>query len=143
MGSPRVQRWATLLRAYEYKIIYKPGKEHANADALSRLPLPQTRKEDDTDQVLMLEVMDDPPITTAQVKQWTARDEILPQVLVWCLKGWPREVDARYKLYSQRRLELSVKDGCVLWGGREWSFRRGVGKPFYNSYTTHTQVYLE
>lgn len=65
MGSQRVQRWATLLRAYEYKIIYKPGKEHA--DALSRLPLPQTEQEDETDQVLMLEVMEDPPITTKQV----------------------------------------------------------------------------
>ena len=35
MGSPRVQRWAVLLRAYEYTIVYKPGKEHANANALA------------------------------------------------------------------------------------------------------------
>ena len=40
LGSPRVQRWAILLRAYEYNMVYKPGKDHANADALSRLPLP-------------------------------------------------------------------------------------------------------
>nr|XP_055054019.1 uncharacterized protein K02A2.6-like [Misgurnus anguillicaudatus] len=66
MGSQKVQRWATLLRAYEYKILYKPRQEHANADA----------------------------------------------------KGWPREVDTMYKPYSQRKLELSVKDGCVLWGAR-------------------------
>ncbi|KAJ7983823.1 hypothetical protein DPEC_G00370970 [Dallia pectoralis] len=118
MGSPRVQRWATLLRAYEYKIIYKPGQDHANPDALSRLPLPQTEDEEVTDQVLMLEVMEDPPITTKQVKQWTAKDVVLSQVLVWCHKGWPREVDASYKPYSQRKLELSVKDGCVLWGAR-------------------------
>ncbi|XP_059420209.1 uncharacterized protein K02A2.6-like [Carassius carassius] len=118
MGSPRVQRWVTLLRAYEYKIIYKPGQEHTNADALSRLPLPQTEEEDETEQVLMLEVMEDPPITTKQVRQWTAKDETLSQVLVWCLKGWPREVDAVYKPYSQIKLELSVKDGCVLWGAR-------------------------
>lgn len=118
MGSPRVQRWATLLRAYEYKIIYKPGQEHANADALSRLPLPQIEEEDVEDQVLMLDVLEDPPITTKQLRQWIAKDETLSQVLVWCLKGWPREVDAKYKPYSQRKLELSVKDGCVLWGAR-------------------------
>ncbi|XP_060786568.1 LOW QUALITY PROTEIN: uncharacterized protein K02A2.6-like [Neoarius graeffei] len=118
MGSRRVQRWATLLRAYEYKIVYNPGKEHANADALSQLPLPHTEKEDDTDQVLMLDVMEDPPITTAQVKQWTAKDGTLSQVLLWCLKGWPKEVDTAFKPYSQRKLELSVKDGCVLWGSR-------------------------
>uniref|UniRef100_A0AAQ4PHJ0 Gypsy retrotransposon integrase-like protein 1 n=1 Tax=Gasterosteus aculeatus aculeatus TaxID=481459 RepID=A0AAQ4PHJ0_GASAC len=140
MGSPRVQRWATLLRAYEYKIIYKPGKEHANADALSRLPLPQIGEEDDTDQVLMLEVMDDPPITTAQVKQWTARDETLSQVLVWCLKGWPREVDARYKPYSQRRLELSVKDGCVLWGARVVIPQRGRKAILQQLHHTHPGI---
>ncbi|KAJ7995729.1 hypothetical protein DPEC_G00247610 [Dallia pectoralis] len=125
MGSPRVQRWATLLRAYEYKIIYKPGQDHANAEALSRLPLPQTEDEEETDQFLMFEVIEDPPITTKQVKQWTAKDEALSQVLVWCLKGWPREVDARYKPYSQRKLELSVKDGCVLWGARVVIPQRG------------------
>uniref|UniRef100_A0A8C6WE53 ribonuclease H n=1 Tax=Neogobius melanostomus TaxID=47308 RepID=A0A8C6WE53_9GOBI len=39
MASPRIQRWAVTLRAYEYEIVYKPGKYHSNADALSRLPL--------------------------------------------------------------------------------------------------------
>ena len=62
--------------------------------------------------------MEDPPITAAQLKQWTAKDETLSQVLVWCMKGWPKEVDTAYKPYIQRRLELSVKDGCVLWGAR-------------------------
>lgn len=41
MASPRIQRWAVTLRAYEYVIIYKPGKHHGNADAMSRLPLQQ------------------------------------------------------------------------------------------------------
>ena len=37
-ASPRVQRWALTLAAYEYKIAYKAGTTNANADALSRLP---------------------------------------------------------------------------------------------------------
>lgn len=41
MASPRIQHWAVTLTAYEYDIVYKPGKHHSNADALSRLPLPQ------------------------------------------------------------------------------------------------------
>ncbi|KAK0145350.1 hypothetical protein N1851_015749 [Merluccius polli] len=49
---------------------------------------------------------------------WTAKDSVLSQVHRWCLEGWPREVDVSYRPYSQRRLELSVKDGCVLWGAR-------------------------
>lgn len=118
MGSPRVQRWSSLLGAYEYKIVYKPGKDQANADALSRLPLPQMDDEEDSGQVFMLDVMDNPPIKTSQIQQWTAKDLILSQVRAWCLKGWPNKVDIQFKAYSQRRLELSVEDGCVLWGAR-------------------------
>ncbi|KAJ8351850.1 hypothetical protein SKAU_G00233260 [Synaphobranchus kaupii] len=140
MCSPRVQRWAVLLRAYEYKIVYKPGKEHANADALSRLPLPQTAEEDDTDQVLMIDVMDDSPVTTTQVRKWTAKDKTLSQVHEWCLKGWSREVDSPYKPYSQRRLELSVKDGCVLWGARVVIPKRGRGSVLKQLHNTHPGI---
>ena len=34
------------------------------------------------------------------------------------MNGWPKEVASMFKAYSQRRLELSVRDGCVLWGAR-------------------------
>lgn len=37
--SPCIERWAVTLAAYEYTIIYKVGRDHTNADALSRLPL--------------------------------------------------------------------------------------------------------
>ena len=40
MAAARIQRRALTLAAYNYSIKYKPGPEHANADALSRLPLP-------------------------------------------------------------------------------------------------------
>lgn len=41
MGAPalaaaRLQRWALLLSAYQYDIVYKASLEHANADGLSR-----------------------------------------------------------------------------------------------------------
>ena len=36
----RVQRWYDFLSAYTYKLVYRPGKLHGNADLLSRLPLP-------------------------------------------------------------------------------------------------------
>ncbi|KAI3360353.1 hypothetical protein L3Q82_014654, partial [Scortum barcoo] len=45
MGSLRVQRWAVHLSAYEYNIVYKPGKYNPNADALSRLPLSEKVRE--------------------------------------------------------------------------------------------------
>ncbi|KAI0209918.1 hypothetical protein LSAT2_005353, partial [Lamellibrachia satsuma] len=36
------QRWALLVQGYDYELIYRPGANIANADALSRLPLPET-----------------------------------------------------------------------------------------------------
>ena len=41
MASSRIQRWALTLSAYDYNIVFKPGSQHANADVLSRLPLPE------------------------------------------------------------------------------------------------------
>ena len=40
MASSRLQRWALTLSAYDYSILYRSGKNHANADLLSRLSLP-------------------------------------------------------------------------------------------------------
>ena len=42
--TSRLGRWAMLLAATNYQIVYKPGKKHGNADALSRLPVRQDKK---------------------------------------------------------------------------------------------------
>jgi len=45
MASARVQHWALTLSAYDYKVQYVPGKQNANADMFSHLPLPVQPKE--------------------------------------------------------------------------------------------------
>ena len=35
----RLARWTEMLKAYDFKIEYRPGKSNANADALSRMPV--------------------------------------------------------------------------------------------------------
>ncbi|XP_039543047.1 uncharacterized protein K02A2.6-like [Pimephales promelas] len=119
MGSPRVQRWAVMLQAYQYNIVYKPGKYHQNADALSRLPAPGEGEPDDTnDQVLMMDLMDDSPVSAAQIRKWTSHDITLSVVHEYILKGWPEKVEPQVLPYHHRRDALSVKDGCVTWGAR-------------------------
>ena len=38
--KPRIQRWMEFLSAYDFRLSYRRGQENANADFLSRLPLP-------------------------------------------------------------------------------------------------------
>lgn len=120
MASARIQRWALTLSAYDYSIIYKPGKEHANADLLSRLPLPDTITDVPLpgETVLLMETLQTSPVTADQIRRWTDRDPVLAQVKNFVQKGWSFTNEDDLKPYAQRRDELSVQDGCLLWGCR-------------------------
>lgn len=75
MASQRIMRWAVLLRAYEYVIMYRAGKNNGNADALSCLPLPETPSVSAPEEhVLMLDQEHPPLMTSEQLKKWTAKD---------------------------------------------------------------------
>ena len=38
LAAARMQRWALVLSAYDYDLVYRRLEEHLNADALSRMP---------------------------------------------------------------------------------------------------------
>ncbi|XP_035806354.2 uncharacterized protein K02A2.6-like [Amphiprion ocellaris] len=121
MASARVQRWALTLSAYQYRILYKAGSENANADAFSRLPLPDTPSlcSLPPETVFLLERLSTSLVTAKQIKMWTDRDPVLSQVKRWLMQGWPAAVEQEeLKPYARRQQELSVQDGCVLWGSR-------------------------
>ncbi len=100
MASARIQRWALKLSAYQYRIVYRAGKENANADALSRLPLPDTPASTPLppETVFLLERLNDSPVSAKQIKIWTERDKVLSKVKRFVLQGWPPIVmDAEMK----------------------------------------------
>lgn len=120
MLSPRMLRWSVLLGAYDYELNYRPGKQLANADALSRLPLPSTVSETPPPlEVLLLETVPDAPLHASRIAALTLKDPVLSRVLRWVLHGWPTEVpDDRFKPFLNRRHELSAHKDCLLWGSR-------------------------
>lgn len=120
-ASARVQRWALTLSGYQYSIRYRPGCEQGNADGLSRLPLPTISEEvpQPADTVLLMERLDASIVTTSHIRLWTSKDLILAKVYKAVLQGWPKDVEEQQmKPYYERRDELSVEDGCILWGAR-------------------------
>ena len=123
MASARIQRWALTLSAYCYKMVFRPGKNQANADGLSRLPLDEAPEciPLPGDTVLMMEALSDTesPVTTTAIRLWTDRDPDLSKVRHMVLHGWPAGTGVKeWQPYKQRQLELSVHGGCVLWGSR-------------------------
>lgn len=71
MASQRIMRWAVLLRAYEYVIKYKEGKNNSNADCLSHLPLPEnpTKEMAAEEQVFMLDQDQEGVMTSEQIQK--------------------------------------------------------------------------
>lgn len=60
----------------------------------------------------MLDQEQSPVMTSEQLQQWTSEDPESPRVCsqrMACL-------DSNCIPYKQRQHELSVQDGCVLWG---------------------------
>eukprot|EP00731_Ephydatia_muelleri_P012306 Em0006g1200a len=97
MASVRIQRWGLTLSVYQYDIAFKAGSLQGN-EALDSSS----------------------PVTSAAIKSWTDKDSVLSRVRGFVLHGnWePVEQDVNFKPFKNRELELSVQDGCILWGNR-------------------------
>ena len=108
-AAARVQRWALLLSAYDYKLTYRRGEENANADALSRLPKLATVQEVSwLENEIHMVTLDRAPVTAAEVSSETRRDPVLGKVHDFVLHGWPEEFDVseEVKPFSTRSEKL-------------------------------------
>ena len=123
MASSRLKRWSLTLQAYEYTIRHKPGKQLANADALSRLPLPQQLQTVPVpgDINLVFQQLNMTPVTATDIKSETDKDPLLNKVLQFVRNGWPVDdptCEKDLQPYFKKKDELSVHSGCLLWGSR-------------------------
>lgn len=117
----RLQRWAIFLMGYTYTIQYKSTNHHSNADALSRLPVPDDHSfvDDDTLTINFIqnELEANWPVTATEIATATGQDKLLVVVRKFSTTEWPQKVDLTQKgirSYFNTRYSLSVVNGCLM-----------------------------
>ena len=120
LAAARLQRWALILSAYKYDIEFRPTAQHANADGLSRLPLACAETEGSSSEPSIFNIaqIESLPVTAARVRQASSTDPVVSKVIRYTQGGWPTEVDEGLRPFWRRRHELTVEEGCLLWGIR-------------------------
>ena len=68
LASARIKRWAIILGAYNYKVEYRPGVQHSNADVLNHLLLSEAISEvpEAGETILLMENLHLLPVTARQ-----------------------------------------------------------------------------
>ncbi|XP_043476284.1 uncharacterized protein K02A2.6-like [Leptopilina heterotoma] len=121
MAASRVQRWAVFLSGYNYKIKYIEGKNN-NANCFSRFPVKNDKKEIDCEtneySYLNFVTNDIEVISTDVLRNKIDNDCELKTVKRFILEGWPSKVSDDLKKYASKNRELTIENGCVMWGHR-------------------------
>lgn len=119
MAAARMQRWAVFLSAHDYDIEYRKSEDHANADALSRLPHGHSDVGKEGTVYTLGAVDEDFPVHAVDIAHATSKDPVLSKVFDCCLTGWTETcTDEDLRPYHSKRHELSCEQGCVMWGLR-------------------------
>ncbi|XP_037505582.1 uncharacterized protein K02A2.6-like [Rhipicephalus sanguineus] len=118
--SPRMTRWCLKLATYDYDLVYRPGRLHQNADALSRLPLPaQVDEPCSPGDVLMLASTPRFELSPRQLAELTRNDPLLSRVMTAVSNGELRRLPKQeFSAFAKLGHELSLQEGCVIWGAR-------------------------
>uniref|UniRef100_A0A5S6QPA8 RNA-directed DNA polymerase n=1 Tax=Trichuris muris TaxID=70415 RepID=A0A5S6QPA8_TRIMR len=117
--SPKMLRWSTMLNAYSYKLVHKPGTQIGNADALSRLSCNASHElKPEPREIFFVEELSSPALTAMDIAKLTQRDPQLSRVLNWVWKGWPSRSEEGFQAYFAKRNELTVHKSRLLWGNR-------------------------
>lgn len=144
-ASPRVQRWAITLAAYDYTLTYRPGSENGNVDCLSRLPVADMPgKVPIPQEINHVTQYVDSMLSVTQIRLWTKNDPVLSHVVDYVMSGWPNELSqsiaADIKPYSQMRDELSVEDGVIMRGCRVVIPLQGRDRILAELHSTHPGI---
>ena len=125
LAPPRLQRLLLRIQKYNYTIVYKPAKEMAVPDMLSRAPLPETDEEMEKEINLHIHLVNSTlpasEMKLNEIREATKSDDELRTLMNIIQNGWP---NLREKIllsalpYWNICDELSVIDGIILKGNR-------------------------
>ena len=122
-AGARIARWQARLLPYAYDVVYAPGNQIPAADALSRLPLPDTGPAEEDDEVVAL-VTDEAAevLSEDDVREASLLDETLQQLRSVIATGWPasaRSCAPDVRPYFPVRHELHVRRDAVVLRGAD------------------------
>ena len=143
IAAARMQRWALLLSAYQYVIVYRSTRDHANADCLSRLPLQKketTGNPPDATLFNVAQISMLPPVTSDAIQIATRTDPILGKVLRYTQNGWPLNFPSELKPYWTRHEALTVEQNVLMWGIRVIVPKRLQNQVLQEIHTSHPGV---
>ena len=77
-AAARMQRWSLILSAYDYSIGYHKSIDHANADALSRLPDASSKPGNEVHDfpIHLISFADELPVMAKDISEATRNDPI-------------------------------------------------------------------
>ena len=59
------------------------------------------------------------PMCSTNIKAWTLKDPLLSKVLRYVTHGWSLSTEDEQLIpFFRKKDELSLEDGCILWGSR-------------------------
>ena len=112
-----------------------------DADLMIRLPLPQLwSPESPNVNCYFLEHEDISNVIIEMIKKKTAVDPLLSRVYRYTLSEWPTVVDPELVPFKNKKDELTLEQGCLLWGTRvviPTSLQKEVLKELHE---THPQI---
>ncbi|KAL3261416.1 hypothetical protein MRX96_000025 [Rhipicephalus microplus] len=107
-----------MLGAYNYKLMYRPEASIANADGLSRLPLPgYAQPVERPAEVFMLEAAYPRVLRSTVVAEATSKDSTLAKLREAVWSGAELR-DPEFRFYADRKLQMSVQEDSILLGSR-------------------------
>lgn len=118
----RLQRWSLLLMNYSFTVEYVPTAKFGKVDGLSRLPIPLVEQTDFAFEEVVSKIFDENinslPIQSKEVAKETSKDPLLRLVYNFTWTGWPTKCSEQLLPYFKIRHELTIHNGCIVWGIR-------------------------